>query len=296
MIQLELTPAFPLVSVLIATYNRASTLRYALESVLWQTFQDFEVWVIGDCCTDDSARVVESFHDPRLHWLNLSSNSGFQSVPHNEGLRRSRGKYIAYLNHDDIWLPEHLQLLVRALEKNDADFAYGLLEWVTPWRPPYTEIPVYPFATYLPEVSTVLHRRTILDLVGFWKLPGETITYPGTDYLRRAQYKGARFVLVPALTVLKFAWGGGYSELGLQQEYAARLKTDPKFAEKELAALLVQAAAEHESPLRLKRLRYQLGASLRLLLIRLKIDPSRLRFWKRPGQDYRRWLRGHLNE
>jgi len=61
-------PLPPLVSVLIATYNKAVTLRFALESVKWQTFQDFEVWVIGDCCTDNSAQVVESFNDPRLHW------------------------------------------------------------------------------------------------------------------------------------------------------------------------------------------------------------------------------------
>ena len=92
----------PLVSVLIATYNKASTLRFAIESVLWQTQQDFEVWVIGDNCTDDSVQLVRSFNDSRFNWINLPENSGYQSVPHNEGLRRARGKYIAYLNHDDI--------------------------------------------------------------------------------------------------------------------------------------------------------------------------------------------------
>src|SRR5690606_34069774 len=99
------TDSTPLVTVVIATYNRAETLKYAIESVLWQSFRDFELWVIGDCCTDHTDKVVNSFmHDPRVNWYNLPKNSGYQSKPNNEGIRRARGKYIAYLNHDDIWL------------------------------------------------------------------------------------------------------------------------------------------------------------------------------------------------
>jgi glycosyltransferase involved in cell wall biosynthesis len=69
----------------------------------------------GDACTDDSAELVASYRDPRLHWFNLPTNSGYQSAPHNEGLRRARGRYVAYLNHDDLWLPNHLERLVAAL-------------------------------------------------------------------------------------------------------------------------------------------------------------------------------------
>ena len=78
-------PTIPQVTVIIATYNKASTLRFALQSVLWQTFEDYEVWVIGDCCSDNSAEIVNGFNDPRVHWHNLPENSGYQSVPHNEG-------------------------------------------------------------------------------------------------------------------------------------------------------------------------------------------------------------------
>ncbi len=293
---MEPEPASPLVSVLIATYNKAGTLRLALESVLWQTLQDFEVWVIGDGCTDDSAAVVASFNDPRLHWFNLPKNSGYQSVPHNEGLRRARGKYIAYLNHDDIWLPEHLTLLVEALEKSDANFAYSLMEWISHWRPPFTEIPITPFASFVPEASATLQRRSIVAEIGFWKQPQESVSYPREEYFRRAQFAGSRFELVPALTVLKFASAGDYNVVALQQETIARFKSDPKFAEKELAALLVQAAGQLEGPLRLKGLAHSLANSLRLILVRLKIDPARLRFWKRPGVYTRGWRRGrHLD-
>src|SRR5688572_30048995 len=110
----------PLVTVVIATYNRADTLKYAVESCLWQTFKDFEVWVVGDACTDHTEKVMQSFSDPRINWYNLPKNSGYQSKPNNEGIRRAKGKYIAYLNHDDIWLPNHLEVLVDKLEKTNA--------------------------------------------------------------------------------------------------------------------------------------------------------------------------------
>lgn len=283
----------PLVSVLIATYNKASTLRYAIESVLWQTHQDFEVWVIGDHCTDDSAQVVLSFNDPRLNWVNLPENSGYQSVPHNEGLRRASGKYIAYLNHDDIWLPDHLRLLVETLEKGSADFAYSILEWVLPWRAAYADIPTFPDAARPPEASATIHRRTLIDEIGYWKLPHETNTIPRAEYFRRAQFRNKQFVLVPALTVLKFACGGCYDEIGQHEEYAARIRTDAQFAEKELAALLVRSTAELEGPIRLKSLAIQATNYARRSLMRRKIDPASLSIWKRPGAYIRRWRREH---
>jgi glycosyltransferase involved in cell wall biosynthesis len=95
----------PLISVITATYNWSSVLRYAIQSVLWQTLQGFEMLIIGDGCTDDSAEVVASFQDPRLRWHNLPENSGHQSMPNNTRLAMARGKYVAYLGHDDLWYP-----------------------------------------------------------------------------------------------------------------------------------------------------------------------------------------------
>jgi glycosyltransferase involved in cell wall biosynthesis len=120
----------PLVSIVTATYNRSNVLALTLASVRWQTFRDWELWVVGDACTDDTERVVAAFGDARIHFVNLEQNVGEQSGPNNEGFRRSRGRYIAYLNHDDFWLPDHLETALRGIEETGADLVFALVDQV----------------------------------------------------------------------------------------------------------------------------------------------------------------------
>ncbi len=116
----------PTVTVVIPTYNSSGTLRLTLETVLGQDFTDFEVWVVGDGCTDDSEAVISSFRDKRLHWVNLLKNSGTPAIPRNEALRRASGRFVAYLGHDDLWFPWHLTGLVDCIEKSSSDFVFSL--------------------------------------------------------------------------------------------------------------------------------------------------------------------------
>src|SRR4029077_3744842 len=106
----------PRVTVVIPTYNWAPVLPYAIGSVLDQTYRDFELLVVGDGCTDESGEVVEGFDDARVHWHNLPANTGHQSGPNNDALRRASGEFMAYLGHDDLWLPNHLDVLTGALD------------------------------------------------------------------------------------------------------------------------------------------------------------------------------------
>jgi glycosyltransferase involved in cell wall biosynthesis len=284
----------PTVSVLIATYNNRRALQQAIDSVLWQSFVDFEAWVIGDGCTDDSAELVTSYGDPRLHWCNLPNNTGYQSAPHNEGLRRARGRYIAYLNHDDIWLPDHLERLVDALDDGDADVAYSILKWVLSWRDDYADIPAYPAAPLPPEASATMHRRELIDAIGGWRAPHEVYSVPRAEFLRRAQFAGKRFVLVPRLTVLKFgAESTDYDAAGRQAEYVARLRCEPDFAHTEVADLLVRAQHELERLPSLRRLRQQLLDTMRRWLVGRGIDPARLMIWRGRGHHIRAWRRAH---
>ena len=117
----------PAVTVIVPTYNRRATLRHALQSLLAQDFSDFEAWIVGDGCTDGSEEEVSELGDARLHWINLPVNGGNQWRPNNEGLQRARGRYIAFLGHDDLWLPWHLSTLVFHAEKSGADFLHDLL-------------------------------------------------------------------------------------------------------------------------------------------------------------------------
>ena len=116
--------AEPLISIVTATYNRSSVLRYALASVRRSTRADWEHLVIGDGCTDDTADVVAEAADPRVRFHNLPANFGEQSAANNKGFELARGRYVAYLNHDDLWFPDHLETLVTAIEGTGADLAY----------------------------------------------------------------------------------------------------------------------------------------------------------------------------
>jgi glycosyltransferase involved in cell wall biosynthesis len=81
----------PTLSIIIATYNRSHLLRHAIQSVLRSTFQDWELLVIGDACTDDSEACVLAFNDARIRFHNLPHNVGEQSGPNNVGTSMARG-------------------------------------------------------------------------------------------------------------------------------------------------------------------------------------------------------------
>lgn len=194
----------PLATVIIATYNWSAVLPFSVRSALGQTFRNLEVLVVGDGCTDDSEAVVAAIDDPRLRWINLPENSGHQSGPNNEGLRQARGELIAYLGHDDLWLPHHLELLVAALSKG-TDLAHGITALVHPDG----RLQAYPFRfSFRPgraiPPSSMVHRRTVTDAVGNWKPFTELTEDPEVDLWRRAHLAGYRVGFVPRLTAVKF--------------------------------------------------------------------------------------------
>lgn len=197
----------PLVSVITATYNSSATLKLAIASVLKQDCPDLEHWVIGDGCTDDSGEVVAAVDDPRVHWHNLARNSGSQSAPNNEGLRRARGRYIAYIGHDDLWMPWHLSALVQHLEHSGADLVHSLCPLIGPEG--VTEIIGPPrdgegYDLHFIPPTSWLHRRELLEAIGRWQDPDAITRAVDWDFTRRAYLTGKRIECVPTLSVLKF--------------------------------------------------------------------------------------------
>jgi glycosyltransferase involved in cell wall biosynthesis len=104
----------PKVSVIIPTHNRADFLRGALSSVLNQTYQNFEIIVVDDASTDDTAKVVAAFNDERIRFLQHENNRG-GSAARNTGILASQCDYIAFLDDDDEWLPDKLRKQIEVL-------------------------------------------------------------------------------------------------------------------------------------------------------------------------------------
>ncbi|UTF49342.1 glycosyltransferase [Desulfomicrobium sp. ZS1] len=112
----------PMVSVIIPTYNRPEQLVAAIQSVLAQTFSDFEILVVDDCGVDVS-KVVQKINDWRISYIRHETNKGLAAT-RNTALRSANGKYIAYLDDDDEYYPYHLETLLQTLESSRAKVAY----------------------------------------------------------------------------------------------------------------------------------------------------------------------------
>ena len=111
-------PLNPKVSVIICTYNRADLLPRAVNSVLAQTFTDFELIIVDDYSTDNTQEVIGTFADPRILSLRQDENSGLPAS-RNTGIRLARGKYVAFLDDDDEWVESKLMRQAQVLDTSE---------------------------------------------------------------------------------------------------------------------------------------------------------------------------------
>src|SRR3990172_11738749 len=106
----------PLVSVIIPTYNGSRFIRETIQSVIGQSYSKIEIIVIDDGSTDDTSLVVKSITDQRITYIQ-QKNAGV-STARNHGITVSKGDYIAFLDHDDVWLPCKLEKQLSLFEQN----------------------------------------------------------------------------------------------------------------------------------------------------------------------------------
>ncbi len=175
----------PIVSVIVPTYNRPKMLPETIRSILNQTLQDFEIVVVNDA-GGDVASVVRSFGDKRIQYFSHLQNKGLAAT-RNTGIKNSKGKYLAYLDDDDVFFPNHLETLVNFLENHpkfkiaytDARRSHQTKindDYVTvnqdiPYSQDFDPITIL-FGNYIP-VLCIMHHRSILDEVGLFD---ETLT------------------------------------------------------------------------------------------------------------------------
>lgn len=112
-----------LVSIITPTFNCGSFISETIKSVLNQTYKDWELIIIDDQSTDNTKEVVESFSDPRIKYYLLDKNSG-AAIARNKALELAKGRWIAFLDSDDLWKPYKLEKQINFMTKNDYAFSY----------------------------------------------------------------------------------------------------------------------------------------------------------------------------
>ena len=204
----------PLVSVVIPTYNRADLIDRAINSVIEQSYKNLEIIVVDDNSQDKTAEVVNSLGDNRIHYYYHNTNLG-GSAARNTGVNKSQGKYIAFLDSDDVWLPHKLE---NQLEEISANIDH--LDKIVSY-------------TKFQKSSRVFYQRSILPQRGkktmetiadyFWLAGGEFLTstilisrslaivnpfqtslrkHQDLDFILRLDRQGAKFIFVPQVLTI----------------------------------------------------------------------------------------------
>ena len=301
----------PKLSVVIATYNRSRVLRHAIRSVIESTFTDWELIVVGDACTDDTSACVESFADSRIRFVNLPSNCGDQSGPNNHGISLARGRYIAFLNHDDLYLPDHLATCVAALDGGGADLVWVPCAVAEPRADAETcgvpcsfsiaGVPAAhgysPFSFYC--ASSWMLRRELAERVGPWPRVDQLFVTTSQAWLFRAWRAGASLRFLPKVGVI-LVWSGSRAGSYAKRESPEHdalerwMACDPLARERIFEEAAVSAAMQHVSTANHKPWKNAARAILHpvfTLLIRAGIHPislvNALRYG-RPGGFMRR--------
>ncbi len=203
----------PLISIIMATYNRSNIISYSIKTVISQTYQNWELIVVGDHCTDDTEAVVLSFNDTRITFINLSKNFGEQSGPNNHGLKLAKGDLISFLNHDDLWFNDHLENSVRLL-RNDSSISLAYSWWLSAGglNNKKNKIPFDPGLGYRLKVpipaSAWLFYKKIVEDIGYWKSFRELYLAPSQDWLIRVYKSGHKIKSTGFLSLIAIPSGG----------------------------------------------------------------------------------------
>lgn len=166
----------PLVSVIISTYNRPAKLDKAIESVVKQSYRNWELFVVDDCSPGEETQAVGKKWqeaDPRVHYIRAEKNHGYGNKPRNTGILAAKGEYICYLDDDCEFLTRHIERLVAEIQATKADVVYCDMWLVTPEGQRAEGIARDFDGQFLLhknfiDTNEVLHTREIVFAVGGW--------------------------------------------------------------------------------------------------------------------------------
>lgn len=112
-----------LVSIIMPSYNTAPYIKETIQSVLDQTYTNWELIIVDDCSTDNTEEVLATINNSRIRYFKNEKNSG-AAVSRNKALREAKGQWIAFLDSDDLWMPEKLEKQINFMKKNGYSFSY----------------------------------------------------------------------------------------------------------------------------------------------------------------------------
>ena len=118
-----------LVSIITPTYNCSKFIGATIESVLSQTYKNFEMIIVDDASTDDTESVVKSYKDKRIKYIKLKTNSG-PAVARNTAMEEAKGKYMAFLDSDDLWKKDKLEKQLKFMKENNYNFTCTAYEQI----------------------------------------------------------------------------------------------------------------------------------------------------------------------
>ncbi len=210
------------VTIVISTYNRPDVLRVAIKSVILQTFSNWKILVIGDHCNQETEKAVTSFNDSRVQYINLPHRTGAQSGPNSVGIALAMTEYIAFMNHDDVWLQDHLEHAIETLEKTKKDFFIGKCAFTyrSQFTPGNLKIPKFYFSSpdnrtadmsfdkinkVFESVSSWVIKTTHAKRIGYWKDSREIHRSSLQNWVIRAWRNKTKFVFGDKITVLKIS-------------------------------------------------------------------------------------------
>lgn len=205
------------VTVIVATYNRPDALMASLGSVLQQTYRHWRVIVIGDACAGETKAAIDKLGHQKIQFINLKQRFGEQSGPNSIGTVLANTKYIAYLNHDDFWLPDHLSTAIDTIERDETEMytATAVAAVNDPDRPErfifrdaspigrrLKDAFFAPHFLFEPTSGWVMTRETA-GRVGNWRSAAEIFRTPMEDWLLRAWRSDVRHSDGSRITVIK---------------------------------------------------------------------------------------------
>lgn len=120
----------PLVSIIMPTYNCGKFIKKTIDSVINQTYSNWELIIVDDCSKDDTEKVLKKYEkDKRINYIKLEKNSG-AAVARTEAMRMAKGNYMAFLDSDDLWYPEKLEKQLKFMQYNNYDFTCTAYEQI----------------------------------------------------------------------------------------------------------------------------------------------------------------------